>query len=36
MTSKAIEHWKRTGCILPGHQSDIAEWLAKQNRGDDS
>lgn len=29
-----IQHWKRTGVILPGHQADIARWIAEHN-GDD-
>lgn len=27
----AVAHFKRTGCILPGHASEIAEWLSEKN-----
>ena len=29
--TKAIKHFERTGCILPGHAGEIAEWLSKKN-----
>jgi len=32
--NKAVAHWKRAGCILPGHQADVAEWIAEHNGGD--
>jgi hypothetical protein len=32
--SKAIEYYKRKGIILPGHQAEIANWLAENNTED--
>jgi hypothetical protein len=29
--SKAIAYFKRKGVILPGHQEEIANWLAENN-----
>lgn len=30
--TRAVAHFERTGCILPGHQGEIAQYLAE--RGD--
>jgi len=27
----AVEHFKRTGCILPSHAGEVARWLAENN-----
>ena len=29
--SLAVAHFERTGVILPGHQAEIAAYLAKKN-----
>ena len=29
--SRAIEHFKKTGCILPDHHDEIAAWVAENN-----
>lgn len=34
MPSDAVDHWKRTGVILPDHGDDVAAWIAENNGGD--
>jgi len=29
--TKAVAHFERTGCIMPGHAGEIAAYLAKRN-----
>lgn len=30
--SRAVEHYKRTGCIIPGHADEVAAFLAERRR----
>ena len=32
--NKAIAYYKRKGVILPGHQAEIANWLAENNNNE--
>ena len=32
--TKAIKHFKRTGCILPGHAGEIAAYIKENNHED--
>lgn len=32
--SKAVAHYKRTGLIPPGHQAEVAAYLAATNGGE--
>lgn len=31
--TRAVAHYKRTGCILPGTQGEVARYLRRQGDG---
>lgn len=34
--TRAEAHFARTGCILPGHQGEIAGYIARNSGGSDA